>query len=318
MISVASARALASSGVVWEPARGDRFVIADRGMDDDVFVLSDMTIETHDHRTGRVIGFNGTTEWALDSIDADDALWLPGEGVLRELLGPAFVRLESAGLAGWAVTVATADGQDVVVDADAEEAYALALLSVRATSSASLLPLAAHAVIARTEELDAAGDGRAWEPAQHEVVDALVAALRLRRAVLTGAGPEAALEQAALVEDADPVAEDRAGTLHRAVAATLRGRPRDEEAGAADREQAVGEQSGGRGRWHGDADDLLVRLVVAVHDLGSSDVALVCVRRAVEVVRARGVETDAPAVSSARTVQSVEAALDELVTLVRG
>ena len=66
-------------------------------MDDEVFVLSTMTIEVHDLPGRTVIGFNGTTEWALDDVDKDATVWLPREDQLRELLGPAFHRLERAG-----------------------------------------------------------------------------------------------------------------------------------------------------------------------------------------------------------------------------
>ena len=52
MISVPLARRLRDAGLRWEPARGDAFVIVDRGIDDEVFVLSDMTIEVHDFPTG--------------------------------------------------------------------------------------------------------------------------------------------------------------------------------------------------------------------------------------------------------------------------
>jgi hypothetical protein len=31
------------------------------------FVLSDMTVDLHEFPGGSVVGFNGTTEWALDS-----------------------------------------------------------------------------------------------------------------------------------------------------------------------------------------------------------------------------------------------------------
>ena len=94
MLSVAIARQLRDAGLPWTPQRGDRFVVADRDMDDEVFVLSDMTIEVHHYPGGPVIGFNGTTEWALDSVEQQDALWVPAEHQLRELLGAAFVRLE--------------------------------------------------------------------------------------------------------------------------------------------------------------------------------------------------------------------------------
>ena len=120
---------LRDAGLGWEPARGDRFVVADVGMDDEVFVLSDMTVEVHDLPKGRVIGFNGVTEWALDSIRVSDALWLPREDQLRARLGARFRRLEPCD-GGWAV-VADAGGQERAWTADdAEDAYALALLAV--------------------------------------------------------------------------------------------------------------------------------------------------------------------------------------------
>ena len=83
VLSVEIARRLRDAGLSWTPARGDRFVVADRGMDDEVFVLSDMTIEVHHYPGGPVIGFNGTTEWALDSVEQEDALWVPSEHQLE-------------------------------------------------------------------------------------------------------------------------------------------------------------------------------------------------------------------------------------------
>jgi len=116
---------LRAAGLVWAPAPGDRFVLAGRDMDGEVFVVSELTIEVHDGPGGRVLRFNGTTEWALDSVDADDAVWLPHEGQLRAALGPAFRALEPVG-DGWAVV--TADGTRHV-DVDAERAYARAVLA---------------------------------------------------------------------------------------------------------------------------------------------------------------------------------------------
>jgi hypothetical protein len=51
-----------------------------------------MTIEPRSYPTGVILAFNGTTEWALDSVAQADALWLPREDQLRELRG-AFRRL---------------------------------------------------------------------------------------------------------------------------------------------------------------------------------------------------------------------------------
>ena len=74
-----------------------------------------------------VIGFNGTTEWALDSVEQSEALWVPAEHQLRELLGDAFAGLAPTGN-GYRVTLSV-DGATSGHEAlDPAEAYALALL----------------------------------------------------------------------------------------------------------------------------------------------------------------------------------------------
>jgi hypothetical protein len=129
VLSVEMARALRDAGLRWSPARGDSFVMPDRGMDSDLFVLSDMTIEVHQFPAGPVIGFNGTTEWALDSIDQSEALWLPAEHQLRDLLGDAFAGLAPTG-DGYRVTLRI-DGETSGHEGDAPaDAYARALLSL--------------------------------------------------------------------------------------------------------------------------------------------------------------------------------------------
>jgi hypothetical protein len=124
MITNELASRLRAAGIVWTPANGDRFVVPGRDLDDQVFVVSDMVIESHDVPGGRVIRFNGTTEWALDSIPADLALWLPREDQLRGLLAERFVRLEAV---GDGLVVVLADGSRHA-DTDAERAYARAVL----------------------------------------------------------------------------------------------------------------------------------------------------------------------------------------------
>lgn len=120
---------LRAEGGGWTPVPGDRFVIPGSDLTD-VFVVADMTIEVHDLPTGRLIRFNGTTEWALDSISADRVRWLPWEHQLRDLLGDRFSRLErlapvEGGSSGYAVVLA--DGTRHV-DVDADAAYLRALL----------------------------------------------------------------------------------------------------------------------------------------------------------------------------------------------
>ena len=131
VIPLALARRLLAAGLVWEPAPGDRFCIPDKDMDDEVFVLSTMTIEVHDLPGRTVIGFNGTTEWALDDVDKDETIWLPREDQLRALLGDAFHRLERTG-GRWRVVV-TLWGESVeFTGTDPDVVYADALLHLLA------------------------------------------------------------------------------------------------------------------------------------------------------------------------------------------
>ena len=93
-------------------------------MDDDVFVLSDMLVDVHDFPHGTVLGFNGTVERALDSIEARHALWLPSETQLREVLADDLVVLLREAR-GWRVGLADGSAFDGVT---AEEAYGRAVL----------------------------------------------------------------------------------------------------------------------------------------------------------------------------------------------
>jgi hypothetical protein len=129
VIGLDLALALRAAGLRWTPGPGDRFVLPGRGMDQDVFVLSDMTVQVHEFPNGKVIGFNGVTEWALDSIDQQEALWMPAEHQLRELLGGLFVSLGS-GPAGFEVALQMPSGHRTYRASTAEDAYGQALLAV--------------------------------------------------------------------------------------------------------------------------------------------------------------------------------------------
>jgi hypothetical protein len=130
MITVELARALVASGVLWKPAAGDRFVIDAELLTGDVFWISDLTVEVQTYRDQSLLGFNGTTEWALDSVTLDQAVWLPREDQLRELLGDRLEvvrRIEQA----WELTYAVAPGYvRTVTDPDLECAYARAVLTL--------------------------------------------------------------------------------------------------------------------------------------------------------------------------------------------
>ncbi|EWT01787.1 pilus assembly protein CpaE [Intrasporangium oryzae NRRL B-24470] len=130
MLTIELARRLTDAGLTWRPATGDRFVLPVDGMEDEVFVISDLTVDVHHFATGDVIGFNGTTEWALDSIEQSKVVWLPREDQLREVLGEAFVALEALE-GGYAVSLRTSVGIVArCVDIDAERAYARAVVAL--------------------------------------------------------------------------------------------------------------------------------------------------------------------------------------------
>jgi hypothetical protein len=124
VIRIDLALRLRDAGVEWDPAPGDHFAIPDRDLDDQTFVLSDMIVGIHELPRGTVIGFNGTTEWALDDIERDEAIWLPREDQLRTMLGEGFRRLEHDG-DGYRVVV---HGQADVLAATPEDAYGAAVL----------------------------------------------------------------------------------------------------------------------------------------------------------------------------------------------
>lgn len=129
MISGVIAQQLHEAGLRWHPRPGDRFAV--KTLDDQVFTISDMVVEPHDYPTGTVLGFNGTTEWALDSVAQEDALWLPREDQLRELLGGTFRSLARSTYGGYQVLIEVAGRPEQVFSADeAADAYAQALLAL--------------------------------------------------------------------------------------------------------------------------------------------------------------------------------------------
>ena len=89
MITRELAVELGPSRTAWRPASGDRFLVPDRDLDDEVFVVSGMSIEVSDLPSGTEMRFNGTVEWALDSIAQAEVIWLPREDQMRDVLGDA-------------------------------------------------------------------------------------------------------------------------------------------------------------------------------------------------------------------------------------
>ncbi len=118
--------------VDWSPANGDRFFIPRPEISESVFTISDMVVELVTRGQDSRFHFNGTVEWALDSVEADGVVWLPREDQLRDLLSTYFLSLD-AGTDGYVVTV-SGPGRAFHTDpeADVSDAYARAVLYVLA------------------------------------------------------------------------------------------------------------------------------------------------------------------------------------------
>lgn len=130
MLSVELAKKLEGAGLTWEPSRFDYFHIPDRNLDDERFIIADLSIDVQHLATGiAAITFNGAVEWSLDYILTQDVVWLPSEDQLRTMLGSRFLGLHRTD-AGFRVSI-TIDDEVVGFDAaTADDAYGLALLAV--------------------------------------------------------------------------------------------------------------------------------------------------------------------------------------------
>ena len=128
MITIDCARALQQAGLAWHPASGDSFRIERPGFDSEVFTVSEMTIEAHQFDTGTILGFNGTTEWALDSLALEDALWLPREDQLRALLRGTFRSLQRLSDDRYRVVMRVRGADESFEAGSAEDAYGVAVL----------------------------------------------------------------------------------------------------------------------------------------------------------------------------------------------
>lgn len=94
MIALPLAQALRDAGLVWRAGLHDFFAIPDRGMDDRVFVVTDMMASLELLRGWPVVTFHGTVEWALDYILTAEVVWLPTESQIREEVSQASLRLD--------------------------------------------------------------------------------------------------------------------------------------------------------------------------------------------------------------------------------
>lgn len=134
MISIELARKLKDAGLVWQTATHDFFAVPETGLDDRVFVLTDIVAYTELVQGWPVVAFHGTAEWALDYIYTSEVLWIPTEEQLRNELvrrlqsavNPSLALELTAG--GYDCTIGTANGSMTLGAETAAEAYAAALI----------------------------------------------------------------------------------------------------------------------------------------------------------------------------------------------
>ena len=119
------------------PKLHDFFYIPDSDLDEHVFVISELTIDVEESGASATIMFNGAVEWSLDYIMSKEAVWLPTEEQLRELLGDqlsALVRIDD----GYRCEVRV-DGVSVgFSEESASNAYAAALLHLQYAEHAGI------------------------------------------------------------------------------------------------------------------------------------------------------------------------------------
>ena len=121
----------------WTPANGDYFYVPKPEIAESVFLVADMVVELVVARGESRFHFNGTVEWALDSVESTGVVWLPREDQLRGLLGEHFLSLDSTG--GAFVVTVTGPGRafHTEPETNAADAYAQALLYVLAAAPVS-------------------------------------------------------------------------------------------------------------------------------------------------------------------------------------
>jgi hypothetical protein len=132
VLSIDLARRLRDAGFSWTPTEHDTFMIPDTGMDQKVFVISEVAALVQPLAGVQHITFHGSSEWALDHVMVGDAVWLPSETQLRLALeeripGGAYV-LEHRS-EGYRCVLLTSAGNGQF-HPSAEDAYASALLFV--------------------------------------------------------------------------------------------------------------------------------------------------------------------------------------------
>jgi hypothetical protein len=134
MIEAELAQELRRAGLQWQPVERDFFLIPDRGLDDQVFVLSQLTALLSMLKGQPAITFHGSSEWALDYLMTAEAVWLPSETQLREMIerlnGASGTLSLTRDANGYRCRVSGEAGNHEARGTTAEDAYGRALLTL--------------------------------------------------------------------------------------------------------------------------------------------------------------------------------------------
>ena len=132
MISGERAQQLKAHGLKWQPAELDLFIMPDHNLEGQIFVVSALPALVQSFGGEQTITFHGSIEWALDYVVLSEAVWLPSETQLRELLAGAIgsdapLRLDRLEH-GYRLLIGLGADLHEFEAPTAEDAYALALL----------------------------------------------------------------------------------------------------------------------------------------------------------------------------------------------
>jgi hypothetical protein len=132
VISNELALRLKQAGLEWRPAERDFFMMPEHNLDGQIFVVSALPALVQSFQGEMAITFHGSIEWALDYVLLSEAVWLPSETQMRLLLGDTIgadapLRLDRTA-SGYRLQIAFGADMLDFDAADAEDAYALALL----------------------------------------------------------------------------------------------------------------------------------------------------------------------------------------------
>lgn len=131
MLSLPLAEQLKKAGLEWHPALHDTFAIPDRGLDERRFVITEVMTYIEFFRGSPMVTFHGTAEWALDYILQTEAVWVPSETQLREMVAGYASALSLEQKPDGTTLSLQLDGERLqFTAADACDAYGAALLQL--------------------------------------------------------------------------------------------------------------------------------------------------------------------------------------------